>query len=168
MGTKGHKSKDKHIQQKRTYFDKLSATVSILVNRSWFNRTHVFSISFIAKEVNSNFTLKTSATHTVWSISKPTPKILKQMQSFTCASNNHDNALHSCTRHGKQHQWGQHSRHPHKPCMGHSLYPGAAIFGRSMLFDVPFLADWSKTGEYRQKQMDKNTVKENSSCLDWD
>jgi hypothetical protein len=50
--------------------------------------------------------------------------------------------------------------------MGHSLYPGAAIFGRSMLFDVPFLADWSKTGEYRQKQMDKNTVKENSSCLD--
>ncbi len=24
--------------------------------------------------------------------------------------------------------------------------PGAAIFGRDMLFDVPFLADWSKTG----------------------
>ena len=22
--------------------------------------------------------------------------------------------------------------------------PGAAIFGRDMLFDVPFLADWSK------------------------
>jgi len=30
--------------------------------------------------------------------------------------------------------------------------PGAAIFGRDMLFDVPFLADWSKIGEYRQKQ----------------
>ena len=33
--------------------------------------------------------------------------------------------------------------------------PGVAIFGRDMLFDVPFLADWSKIGEYRQKQMDK-------------
>jgi hypothetical protein len=27
MGTKGHKGKDKHIQQKQLYFDKLSATV---------------------------------------------------------------------------------------------------------------------------------------------
>ena len=37
-----------------------------------------------------------------------------------------------------------------------------------MLFDVPFLADWSKIGEYRQKQTDKNTVKENSGRVDWD
>ena len=27
--------------------------------------------------------------------------------------------------------------------------PGAAIFGRDMLFDVPFLVDWTKIGEYR-------------------
>jgi hypothetical protein len=46
--------------------------------------------------------------------------------------------------------------------------PGAAIFGRDMLFDVPFLADWSKIGEYRQKQTDKNTVRENSGHIDWD
>ena len=46
--------------------------------------------------------------------------------------------------------------------------PGVAIFGRDMLFDVPFLTDWSKIGECRQKQMDKNTVKENSGCVDWD
>ena len=39
--------------------------------------------------------------------------------------------------------------------------PGAAIFGRDMLFDVPFLADWNKIGEYRQKQMNKNTFNEN-------
>ena len=30
--------------------------------------------------------------------------------------------------------------------------PGAAIFGRDMLFDIPFLADWSKIGEYKQLQ----------------
>eukprot|EP00804_Cyclotella_cryptica_P012263 CCRYP_013852-RA/>CCRYP_013852-RA protein AED:0.46 eAED:0.46 QI:0/0/0/1/0/0/2/0/146 len=35
--------------------------------------------------------------------------------------------------------------------------PGAAIFGRDMLFDVPYIADWSKIGEYRQRQTDHNT-----------
>ena len=37
-----------------------------------------------------------------------------------------------------------------------------------MLFGILFLADWSKVGEYRQKQTDKNTVTENSGCIDWD
>ncbi len=27
--------------------------------------------------------------------------------------------------------------------------PGAAIFGRDMLFDIPFIADWNKIGDYR-------------------
>jgi hypothetical protein len=27
--------------------------------------------------------------------------------------------------------------------------PGAAIFGRDMIFDIPFIADWKKTGEHR-------------------
>ena len=38
--------------------------------------------------------------------------------------------------------------------------PGAAIFERDMLFDVPFIADWKKIGEYRQSQTDKNTARE--------
>ncbi len=46
--------------------------------------------------------------------------------------------------------------------------PGAAIFGRDMLFDIPFLADWNKIGEYRQKQTDRNTARENSGHIDWD
>ena len=33
--------------------------------------------------------------------------------------------------------------------------PGAAIFGRDMLFDIPFIADWNKIGEYRQRQNDR-------------
>jgi hypothetical protein len=28
--------------------------------------------------------------------------------------------------------------------------PGAAIFGRDMLFNIPFLADWNKIGDHRQ------------------
>jgi hypothetical protein len=37
-----------------------------------------------------------------------------------------------------------------------------------MLFDVPFIADWSKIGEYRQKKTDKNTRWENDTRIDWD
>ncbi len=33
-GTKGHKGKDKHILQTQPYFDKMSATVGTLVNRT--------------------------------------------------------------------------------------------------------------------------------------
>jgi hypothetical protein len=28
--------------------------------------------------------------------------------------------------------------------------PGGAIFGRDMLFDIPFVADWKQIGDYRQ------------------
>eukprot|EP00804_Cyclotella_cryptica_P002146 CCRYP_006560-RA/>CCRYP_006560-RA protein AED:0.33 eAED:0.33 QI:0/-1/0/1/-1/0/1/0/74 len=37
-----------------------------------------------------------------------------------------------------------------------------------MLFDVPFIADWSKIEEYRQNQTDKNTRRENNTHIDWD
>eukprot|EP00804_Cyclotella_cryptica_P011132 CCRYP_019064-RA/>CCRYP_019064-RA protein AED:0.34 eAED:0.34 QI:0/-1/0/1/-1/0/1/0/96 len=37
-----------------------------------------------------------------------------------------------------------------------------------MLFDVPYIADWSKIGEYRQRQTDNNTSRENTSRIDWD
>ncbi len=46
--------------------------------------------------------------------------------------------------------------------------PGAAIFGRDMLCDIPRIADWGKIGEYRQKQTDKNTARENKSRCDFD
>jgi hypothetical protein len=32
--------------------------------------------------------------------------------------------------------------------------PGAAIFGRNMLFEIPFVADWCKIGEQRQSLTD--------------
>ena len=28
--------------------------------------------------------------------------------------------------------------------------PGAAIFGRDMLFNIPYIADWKQIGEHRQ------------------
>jgi hypothetical protein len=41
--------------------------------------------------------------------------------------------------------------------------PGTAIFGRDMLFDIPYIADWNKIGDYRQRQTDLNTQCENNS-----
>jgi hypothetical protein len=46
--------------------------------------------------------------------------------------------------------------------------PGAAIFGQDMLFDIPFIADWKKIGEHRQKLTDLNTAHENKGRIDYD
>ena len=39
--------------------------------------------------------------------------------------------------------------------------PGAAIFNRDMLFDLPYIADWSEIGKRRQQQVDRNNTIEN-------
>ncbi len=46
--------------------------------------------------------------------------------------------------------------------------PGAAIFGRDMLFDIPFIDDWQKIGEHRQQLTDLNTARENKCRIDYD
>ena len=37
-----------------------------------------------------------------------------------------------------------------------------------MLFDIPYIADWNKIGDYRQRQTDLNTKRENNSRIDYD
>ncbi len=46
--------------------------------------------------------------------------------------------------------------------------PDGAIFGRDMLFDIPFIADWNKIGDYRQHQTGLNTAHKNSKQFDYD
>jgi hypothetical protein len=46
--------------------------------------------------------------------------------------------------------------------------PGVAIFGRDMLFDIPFIADWQKIGEHRQRLTDLNKARENEGRIDYD
>jgi hypothetical protein len=50
----------------------------------------------------------------------------------------------------------------------HKASPGAAIFGRNMLFDIPFIADWNKIGDYRQRQTDLTTARKNSKQISYD
>ncbi len=37
-----------------------------------------------------------------------------------------------------------------------------------MIFDIPFLADWNKIGDYRQSQTDRSAERENSKRVDYD
>jgi hypothetical protein len=46
--------------------------------------------------------------------------------------------------------------------------PGAAIFGCNMLFNIPFIANWNKIGDYRQRQTDLNMANKNSKQVDYD
>ncbi len=46
--------------------------------------------------------------------------------------------------------------------------PGAAIFGRDMLFNIPFLADWHKIGEQRQSLTNCGNQHKNAKRIDYD
>jgi hypothetical protein len=46
--------------------------------------------------------------------------------------------------------------------------PGAAIFGRDMLFNIWFVADWHKIGEGRQLLTDRGNQRENAKQIDYD
>jgi hypothetical protein len=46
--------------------------------------------------------------------------------------------------------------------------PGAAIFGRDMLLDIPFIADWHKIGEQRQSLTNCGNQHKNAKQIDYD
>jgi len=46
--------------------------------------------------------------------------------------------------------------------------PGAAMFRRDMLFDIPFVADWKQIRDYRQHQTDRSNKCENNKRVDYD
>ena len=37
-----------------------------------------------------------------------------------------------------------------------------------MLFNIPFVADWHKIGDYRQSQTDRSNIRENKKRIDYD
>ncbi len=44
--------------------------------------------------------------------------------------------------------------------------PGAAVFGRDMLFDIPYLADWHKIGIRKQELSNHNNAHKNAHRVD--
>ncbi len=50
----------------------------------------------------------------------------------------------------------------------HKASSGAAIFGRDMLFDIPFVADWHKIGKLRQSLTNHGNQHKNAKRIDYD
>jgi hypothetical protein len=46
--------------------------------------------------------------------------------------------------------------------------PGAAIFGRDMLFDIPVVADWHKIEGQKQSLTNRGNQRENAKHVDYD
>ncbi len=46
--------------------------------------------------------------------------------------------------------------------------PGAVIFGRNMLLDILFVADWNKIGEQRQSLTNRGNQRKNAKRIDYD
>jgi hypothetical protein len=57
-------------------------------------------------------------------------------------------------------------RSTHHSTLGCS--PGAAIFGRDMMFNLPHAADWSEIGKTRQKLAKRDNIRENTRKIDND
>ena len=177
MGTKGQKGKDKHNQNKEPYFDKSSATVSTLVNRTWFSRYP--RSQYIIYDNGSEFKLHFETLCDSYGL-KRKPTSVRNPQANAILERVHQTIMamlrtadldmaDTITESDiadflTDAAWAVRSTY-------HTVLktsPGAAIFGRDMLFDVPFLADWSKIGEHRQLQTDQNTRRENLARTDWD
>ena len=144
----------KHIQQKQLYFDKLSATVRTLVNRTWFSRYP--HSQYIIYNNGSEFKLHFETLRDEYRVTrKPTSiknpqanaicermhqtvgNVLRTLlhgeppKTFTKAKDFIDEAL-SISMHAMR--AGMHST------LGSS--PGSLVFNRDMFLNIPLIVDW--------------------------
>jgi len=169
--------KKTHKQPKLAYFDKSPAMISNLVNKTWFSWYP--RCQYINSDNGSEFKLHFEALCESFGI-KRKPTSVKNPQANAILERVHQ-VISSMLRTAEidmatsvepsdidafitNAAWAIRSTY-------HTVLkasPGAAIFGRDMLFDIPFLADWNKIGEHRQCQTDRNTERENCSRRVWD
>jgi hypothetical protein len=154
-GTKGCRDLNTHKQQKEPYFDKTSATVGSLINKTWFCR--YTRSQYIVYDNGSEFKLHFETLCDSYGLtSKPTSvknpqvnAIIEQMHQTimgmlqtaeidmanTVSESDIADFLTTVA-------WAVGSTYH----MVLKASPGVAIFGRDMLFDIPFIADWNKIG----------------------
>jgi hypothetical protein len=177
MDTKGQMGTERHNNTKLPCFDKSSAMISPLVKKTWFgcypccvyiiydNRS-AFKLHF--KSLCESFGIKCIPTN----VKNPYANaILEQVhQVFTTM---HCTAKLEMANTVETTDIGVFLTDATQAICStyHAVLKastGAAIFGRDMLFDIPFRADWITIGEHRQCQTDLNMKRENCSCHDWD
>jgi hypothetical protein len=76
------------------YFDKLSAMISNVVNKTWFSQYPHLDTSIMTMEANSNFNSKPYVNHLGSSISQPVPKSNRKCYTEAGASGDFIYALH--------------------------------------------------------------------------
>jgi hypothetical protein len=168
---------DKNTKVAEPYFDTSSAQISNLVYKTWFSRYP--HCGYIIYNNGSKFKLHFQSLCDTYGI-KRKPTSVKNPQANAILERIHavlGNML--CTSELDMAKtvkasdidiflsdaaWAVHSTY-------HTVLkasPGAAIFGRDMLFDIPFIADWQKIGEHRQRLTDVNNNYENKGRINYD
>jgi hypothetical protein len=155
--TKGHKGKDTYIQQKQPYFDKSSTTVGTLVNMTWFSICP--HSQYIVYNYGSEFKLfetlceSNGLKHKPTSVKNPQANAILKRVHQTIMAMRHTAEIDMANTVNESDIADFFTNAAWAVCSTYHTVlktsSGAAIFGRDMLFDVPFLADWSKIGEYR-------------------
>jgi hypothetical protein len=168
---------DKNTKAAAPYFDKSSAQISNLVYKTWFSRYP--RCRYIIYDNGSEFKLHFRSLCDTYGI-KRKPTSVKNPQANAILERIHG-VLGNMLRTSELDMaesvktsdidvflsdaaWAVRSTY-------HTVLkasPGAAIFGRDMLFDIPFIADWQKIGEYRQRLTDCSNARENEGRIDYD
>jgi hypothetical protein len=173
-GGKGKKATCLDYTKDAEIFDKTSAQISNLVYKCWFSRYPC--CRHMIYDNRSEFKLHFSALCKTYGV-KCKPTSIKNRQANAILERIHavfTNMLRTAKLDVAElvnandidifladAAWAIHSTH-------HTVLkssPGAVIFGQDMLFDILFIADWKKIGEYRQRLTDLNTACEKKTGL---
>jgi len=177
VGRTEDKTQEALGKTKQAYFDKSSFMISTLVNRCWFSRYP--RCKYVIFDNGSEFKLHFEDLCDSYGL-KRKPTSIKNPQANAILERIHQ-VLMTMIRTSEINMpdsvapsdidavltnasWAIRSTY-------HTVLkasPGAAIFGRDMLFDIPYIADWKKIGDYRQRQTDQNMMRENEKRIDYD
>ena len=158
-------------------FDTTSAQISRLVNKAWFSRYP--RPEFVIYDNGSEFKLNFQALCKEYGIFKkpttvknPTANAILERMHAVIGNMLRTRELDMAPTVTEQDvedflvdvAWA--IRSTHHTVLGSS--PGAAIFGRDMLFDIPYTADWNKIGLRRQQQVNRDAERINASRKEYD
>jgi len=163
--------------EKEVIFEKTSARISRLINKTWFCQYP--RPKYIIYDNGSEFKAYFEELCDTYHVQRK-PTTIKNPQANSILERIHaviGNMLRTRELDGTDIQetdpikqfitdaaWA--IRSTHHTVLGST--PAAAIFGRDMLFDIPYLADWNKIGQRRQILVDKANERENKKRVDFD
>eukprot|EP00804_Cyclotella_cryptica_P029544 CCRYP_020579-RA/>CCRYP_020579-RA protein AED:0.50 eAED:0.50 QI:0/0/0/1/0/0/2/0/225 len=159
-GTKGQRSIDTHVQSKQPYFDKSSATFSSYPCSQYIIYDNRSERKLNFETLCDSYGLKCKPTsarnpqaNTILERVHQTIMAMLCTADLDMADTVSNSGIADFLTYTA---WAVHSTY-HTAL---KTSPGAAIFGRDMLFDIPFIADWAKIGEYSQnKQLETHNGK---------